>query len=294
MTGMKTAKARGYTPFVLAAIYTGGVVMFSVGQYLKERTHILEHQDAVILHAAHAADEFLQDTLTDSLLKAGSLEPASWIDVQAHLNRFADACRFDLVGAAGFSGGELRRAVFGSRHHAAGSSDPVFIENLLRPMLSSPDRLSADGIIRLETAEAEPFGRVRMAYRYRSITADSGYAILVFRSTAPTSRLLNLLAWRTAGIGIALYVMVFPLIILYHFAQKRSSRQSAELNARLQEDFIKLKERESELEDAIGDLERFNAVAIGRESRIIELKAEVNTLLEEMNREKRYHIDSMD
>ena len=46
--------------------------------------------------------------------------------------------------------------------------------------------------------------------------------------------------------------------------------------------------REAELEDAIRDLERFNAITLGREDRIIGLKAEVNTLLEQMKRKKRY------
>ncbi len=85
-----------------------------------------------------------------------------------------------------------------------------------------------------------------------------------------------------------LLVMAIPLILLFHRARTYSIHQVEELNAELQRDYEKLKKHEDELEDAIADLERFNAVTTGREERIIELKTEVNTLLEELNRPKRY------
>jgi septal ring factor EnvC (AmiA/AmiB activator) len=79
------------------------------------------------------------------------------------------------------------------------------------------------------------------------------------------------------------------LITLYHRAQSKASQQMEELNSQLQNDCQKLKVRETELKEAIRDLERFNTVSVGRENRIIELKNEVNALLEEMNRTQRYN-----
>jgi hypothetical protein len=38
------------------------------------------------------------------------------------------------------------------------------------------------------------------------------------------------------------------------------------------------------------DLERFNRLTMGREHRMIQLKREINTLLEEMGREKKYRV----
>ena len=61
-----------------------------------------------------------------------------------------------------------------------------------------------------------------------------------------------------------------------------------EINIQLQRDYEKLKKHEHELQDAVKDLERFNAVTIHREERIIELKDEVNELLSEQNQPLRY------
>ena len=154
-------------------------------------------------------------------------------------------------------------------------------------MLASSGNVS----IRMQTLELGEYGELRVAIRYHPISADTGYAIVVARSTHDLNQLIYKLAMRAVGIGIFLYAMAFPLIALYHYIQTRSSQETADLNILLQQDFRKLKERKAKLEDAIHDLERFNAVAIGRESRIIELKAEVNTLLEMMKERKRYNVD---
>ncbi len=82
--------------------------------------------------------------------------------------------------------------------------------------------------------------------------------------------------------------MSFILIGLYRRASIQSTHHMEELNAQLKQDFQRLKKHETELEDAIRDLERFNALATGREQRILKLKTEVNTLLQTMNQPKRY------
>lgn len=85
-----------------------------------------------------------------------------------------------------------------------------------------------------------------------------------------------------------LLAMAFPLIVSYHRAKVSSINDMAELNRKLEQDCRKLRKRETELEQAIQDLERFNALATGREERIMELKSEVNNLLREMDRPNRY------
>lgn len=87
---------------------------------------------------------------------------------------------------------------------------------------------------------------------------------------------------------VFLMAMLVPIIALYHNARAHSLQQEEELNAKLKYDNGTLKTREKELEEAIEDLERFNAVSTGRELRIIELKSEVNALLEKLNLPKRY------
>jgi flagellar basal body-associated protein FliL len=87
-----------------------------------------------------------------------------------------------------------------------------------------------------------------------------------------------------------LLTMGFTLIMLYHRARRKCTRQQMELSAKLKNDYAKLKKQKSQLEDAVRDLERFNALVTGREERMLELKNEVNALLKEMGRPKRYHL----
>ena len=99
---------------------------------------------------------------------------------------------------------------------------------------------------------------------------------------------------RTATAAVGMLVLAIPLITLFNRTQRSVAQNLSQMNSRLQHDMENQKTRETELKEAISDLERFNAVSAGRESRIIELKAEVNDLLEQMNRNKRYNIDKID
>jgi hypothetical protein len=105
-----------------------------------------------------------------------------------------------------------------------------------------------------------------------------------------TNALLRGMAIRHGIAGMSLLALAVPLVVRYNRARSRAAEELAQLNARLQEDVENRKGREDELRDAIRDLERFNAVATGRENRIIELKNEVNALLEQMNRGKKYNV----
>jgi PAS domain S-box-containing protein len=53
-------------------------------------------------------------------------------------------------------------------------------------------------------------------------------------------------------------------------------------------DITARKSSEEELNRRMADLERFNRLTMGREEKMIQLKGEINTLLEEMGREKKY------
>jgi PAS domain S-box-containing protein len=55
-------------------------------------------------------------------------------------------------------------------------------------------------------------------------------------------------------------------------------------------DITERKGSEEELSRRMEDLERFNRLTMGREHRMIQLKREINTLLEEMGREKKYRV----
>ncbi len=59
--------------------------------------------------------------------------------------------------------------------------------------------------------------------------------------------------------------------------------------ARQASDAIERKQNEDLLHEQMDELQRFNAAVVGREARMIELKKEINALLEESGKEPRYH-----
>lgn len=295
MTGKKK---KGYGLFALAAtLYTAGVVAFSVWSFFQQRTNLLVQIDRSLINATHATEQILGDVFIACAVETGTVYELGYAANQEKLNRFADDCHFDLLGAVGRKGAKIWGLIVGGEKSENRRANPSCLHDPLCPELSSLIRTLANSekeSIRMQTVELGEYGEIRIAIRYHPISTDTGYFILVARSTHHMHPLIRTLAIRTVAIGMLLYAMAFPLIVLYNRTHARSARETAKLHARLQQDFIKQKEREVELEDAICDLERFNNVAIGRENRIIELKAEVNTLLEQINRQKRYNIDPVD
>ncbi len=298
MNETRGRKRKGYGPFVLAAsIYTAGVVAFSIWSYFQQRTNLLEQADQSLINATHATEQILGSIFIMCAVEIDTTYDLGYAANQKNLNRFADDCHFDVLGAVGHKGAKIWALIAGGEKNESLPANASRLHNLLHLKLSSVVRTLANpgnGSTRMQTVEIEEYGELRIAIRYHTISADTGYAILVARSTHDVNQLIHALALRTVAIAIFLYAMAFPLILLYNRVQAKTAQKMAGLNTRLQQDFIKQKEREAELEDAIHDLERFNAVAIGRENRIIELKAEVNTLLEQINRPKRYNIAPVD
>jgi hypothetical protein len=260
-----------------------------------QRTNLLAQIDQSLIHATYAAEQILGTIFIECAVATGNPFEVGLAANRKSLNQFARDCRFDLIGAVACKEGRLWRVIDGSSHQSRIPPDSAHADELLQQGLTPlvlPLVANGRDAIRLQTLALDSRGEFRVALRYHPVTDETGYALVVAQSTEQLSSLLKALAIRAVGIGLFLYAMAFPLILLYNLARTRAQRETAALHERLQQDFSKLKERESDLEDAIHDLERFNAVAIGRESRIIELKAEVNTLLAKMDQQKRYNIDN--
>ena len=111
---------------------------------------------------------------------------------------------------------------------------------------------------------------------------------------AANNAFVKKLMLRNTAESVFLLLMAVPLVFLYNRGRHAVAKDLEQLNDLLQKELELQKIREEELKDAIRDLERFNAVSVGRESRIIELKTEVNNLLVDLNRNDLYKIGKND
>lgn len=298
MKEIKNRKRKGFGLFAMAAaLYTMGIISFCIWSYFQQRNNLLEKVDQSLINATYATEQILGEIFITCAVETEAPYTLGYITNQKNLNRFADDCNFNLIGAIGHKDEIQWELICGGNGHEARRSDITYFQDSLRTELFHiVEQLSHSEheAFRIYITQTDANKELRIAIRYHHLSSSTGYAILVARNTQDINRLITILAWRAVGMGIFLYAMAFPLILLYHYAQARSSQETSKLNTLLQQDYTQLKEREAELEDAIHDLERFNAVSIGREGRIIELKAEVNTLLEQMKQTKRYNVDHVE
>jgi len=288
MNGRKT----GHGLFVLAAfIYTVGVVSFSGWSYLRQRTNLHAQADQSLINATYATEQVLGGIFLECAVETESVLETGYAANKAKLDKLADKSQFAALGAVGRKGTETWTLIAGGGRSALIPSKEIQFQAPLPPELSTLVQELAefgDDSLQLKTLKIGAYREQRIAIRYHATSAQAGYALVAARGTRNINRLLRALAVRTMLSSIFLYAMAFPLIALYNRTLAKTAREMAGLNTRLQQDFDRQKIREAELEDAIRDLERFNAITLGRENRIIGLKAEVNTLLEQMKRKKRY------
>ena len=284
---------KGYGLFIFAAaIYTVGVLSFSTWSFFQQRTNLIDQIDQSLINATHATEQILGHVLIECAVEAHGVYDLDVASNKKNLDHFASDCRFEHLGAIGYKKGETWALIAKSESGQSPAGGLFF--DLIGPSLSEIVQLldtSKGENIHIQTLTTPENEELRVAIRYHSLGSDSGYALLVARNTHDVKQLIHSLAIRTAAIAAFLYAMAFPLILFYSRTRLQSGKEAAKLNIQLQQDFIKQKDREAQLEDAIQDLERFNTVTVGREGRIIELKAEVNTLLEQMKRKKRYNVD---
>lgn len=284
---------KGYGLFIFSAvIYTVGVLSFSTWSFFQQRTNLIAQVDQSLINATHATEQILGHVFIECAVEAHGVYDLNVASNKKNLDHFASDCRFERLGAIGYKKGETWTLTAGSENGQP-SAGGLFLD-LIGPSLSTTIQLlgaSKDENIHIQTLTTSGNEELRVAIRYHSLGVDSGYALLVTRDTHDVKQLIHALAIRAVSIAAFLHVMAFPLILFYSRTRLQAGNEAAKLNIQLQQDFSKQKERETQLKDAIQDLERFNTLAVGREGRVIELKAEVNTLLEQMKRKKRYNVD---
>jgi hypothetical protein len=289
------SKKRGnYGPFALAvALYVSGAIGFAAWSYYQHSHLVTGYIDQSLINATHSVEQILGAISIECAVETESNESLG-ASSQGKLDHFAEACGFDALGAIVRRGTNTWILIAGTRHSGNVPQGDIHFQDKPGPRLTATilDLARSGKEVRVQNILHEKYGSLRLAVRYHPLSPDTGYALAVSQNVESVHSCMRSQAIQSGVGGLFLVAMVFPLILLYNRARTQTTRQLAKLNAQLQQDFVRQKKREAELEDAIRDLERFNAVTLGRETRIIELKAEVNTLLKQMKRKKRYNVDS--
>lgn len=289
---MRDKPDKRYRGLILAiTAYIAGVVLFSVWSYVAHRSERLAFIDKSLLDTAVATREIVRPELLPFTSDHPLHEKKLSADIQSRLMRLIRNGRFTNIGVAHVdqSQVELMMAGWGEGHELHQASINEYLKHeLVNQAKGGRHDMS------LFTVNSLPQGSVRVAVAYDAETPHRGSAYIVVQHSSIIKEELNDQMLRVTAAGIGMLILAMPLIILLKRSKKETAFDLSMINDQLQHDMNQQKSREDELKDAIRDLERFNAVSAGRESRIIELKAEVNDLLGELNRTKRYNIDRID
>lgn len=299
MTAVAHKPRKGdYSAFALAAIVYGiGVAAFCCWLYLSQRAVMLSHFDQNMHSAIYTAREILGTGNGRDLIREGRTDLPLYLQYQLRLDRYAGQCGFTALGIAIREGDRIQYIISSKGLSDAEPSAAVqHGEPVAEALAATIRNLAAKGGTNLvEFTHASPFfGDLRVALLYEPLTGESGFVFIAAKETVSIRRPLRTLALHMAVAILFLLSMAVPLVVFFSRAQRNAALKLAELNSRLQADVTLQKNREAEMKDAIRDLERFNALTVERENRIIDLKAEVNELLQQTNRAKRYNIEKTD
>jgi len=293
----RTTKAYAYGLFAVSAtIFTVGVLALSAKSYHHRRKAIIHEIDQSLLDAAYATKYILGH----KVLGDGQ-------ETETPGRKDYSFCKQQLEGYAAVRGFDVLGAVFqdaGGNWNLIASADRLGIIAMngdgygcpVDPALNSIlETLSENGKASTgnEAILHDYHDSLRIAVLHERISPEYGYALIVARNMDFVTAQLRLQALRELAIIIFLHIMAFPLVASFSRVRSTAAKRLGELDDLLKQDYEKLKQRETELQDAVHDLKRFNTLAVGREGRIIELKAEVNTLLAQLDREKRYNVDQI-
>ncbi len=273
------------------AAYLGGLALFSVWSFTAHRNELLSFVDKSRLYAAHSTRELIEPDIVRCIPDHNPDHDADLAEVREKLARLSKQGGFTGIGAAVIHGEHID-LLFSEPD----SPNDLFRTSLQQHMEQELAHLAARGrshtsVFSLDTPHQ---GHTRLAVIYNADATQNGTAYLAAQHSSIIERQLADQLLRLIAAGMGMLVLAVPLIILFSRAQRSMAAHLAEKNEDLQNDVSRQKSRQEELQEAISDLERFTSVSTGRESRIIELKSEVNRLLREMGRKKRYTIDKID
>ncbi|QBG48288.1 hypothetical protein EGM51_13125 [Verrucomicrobia bacterium S94] len=294
---MKDRPTNRYGTFILAAaVYVAGVILFSLWSFNAHRRALRNYVDKALVDAAFALEELLDSDKLTELEQNVSAGNSDFLATSAQLERVAMHGNFSAVLAGTVQHKHINIVVSGSSEsrskHRSLAHELLLTEKLEKRILqmASAGRHATE----MFTTTHPAFGKIRYALIYNPDTPEHGHLYAAAQESRYIEQQIGSQLLRMGIAAIGMLLLAIPLITLFSRTQRLAAQNLAELNAHLQNDVEIRRAREEELKDAIKDLERFNAVTAERECRIIELKAEVNALLKEMNRDKRYTIDKID
>lgn len=294
-TAKKSAGTKTSRPFAIAvAVYVASAIALTVWSYTIDRSILLDRFDKSLATTSLVARSFLHDAQLEDLFLQGGTGGESLKTCRHNLEDLATEYEIPLVGVFEWRNGQVVRLISGMARNDPTAKVGAGIDESIRGHLQSilpTAAQSAKATPYLHTLEDLDQGHVRIALLFVPNKEHEGGLVYVAAESFDFRE--HLLAIRDIITSFFLLVMVVPLVVLCNRVQRQAAQKLTELNTRLQQDVELQKTREEELKDAIHDLERFNSSAVGRESRIIELKSEVNALLVQLNQQKRYNTDKI-
>jgi|GEM_PF-6097144 len=288
-------KRQPQTAFVVAIlIYALGIFLFSSWSYRRQAAFLQTRFDDNVANATYACREIIGTGRARQHIHNGETNAPVYLQHQERFDRFSEKSGLELLAVATSSPSNAYYLI---------ASEPGKSIKTIQYGMPLPDYL-----IKIMgdpgDTNAAPGGSASVAYcdqgnrrmallRIQDDTEPDFLFVAAANYAALDSHLSRLAAKKTME-ATFLLLMAIPLILFHNKTQHQVRQQLETLNEQLKKEIQNQADREDELRDAIVDLERFNALSVGRESRIIELKGEINELLEKLGEKKRYNIDGMD
>lgn len=276
-----------------------GLLAISAISYYVANQMLLKNRDHALENAVFAIQEIIVDDHAAARVLSGSTNAPAYLSYKEKLSRFLSQSReISIAGVALYKSGN--EVIF----LAAETNAPGYMlaENLRAALEALPAEEQQQprkepasgtqpGIFHLDFSTA---GKMHAAVSF--VHMESGNTLIYYAgqpAEAFQSRQYAYLLLESAHALFSIIAIVLS-IVFYTEATKAKHEGLNARNKELQEELHLLQAKEKKLRDIIRDNERFNTLTLRREERVIQLKAEVNQLLAQMQREKRYNVDKMD
>lgn len=276
----KIKPKRSFGPLVIASlIYVVGIITTVSWSNNSLQKLLIKQADQTLSNALASTREIITAETSNSGQALDLIDSPRHAACEKQLTRLATQGKFDLLGAQTLKNNTNKILV--SQHNKKRSSEIEAAISMQGMLNTKP--------IHFDTIKHSILGNIRIA-----IQKDENLKLIAAKQITGPNAPIHVLYIRHILSAILLMVLPIPMVILSQRTERKFSKKIASLNRQLQKEIEQQKLREHELKDAITDLERFNSVSAGRESRIIELKAEVNELLDQQEAPKRYNVDLTD